>query len=179
MPFIYVVRHGETDANVKEKVNDKNVITCTVAICMVQQPLLAGLVFIGKTNRSLPAVDAHLTVHMTFTENHLQITQSLNQFLGFLDAHINADSPEQPWICFMDGASIHTSFETRQAIREKYPWLTIAFTRAGTTDFTQPLDRAAMRSFKASIVRRVSEHFARQVINLMEQDLALERNVRM
>jgi len=27
MPFIYVVRHGETDANVKEKVNDKNVIT--------------------------------------------------------------------------------------------------------------------------------------------------------
>ena len=27
MPLIYIVRHGETDANVKGLVNDKNVIT--------------------------------------------------------------------------------------------------------------------------------------------------------
>lgn len=27
MQFIYVIRHGETDANVKSKVNDKNITT--------------------------------------------------------------------------------------------------------------------------------------------------------
>jgi len=27
MQFIYVIRHGETDANIEGKVNDKNIIT--------------------------------------------------------------------------------------------------------------------------------------------------------
>ena len=124
-------------------------------------------------------MDAHLTVHMTFTKNHKKNTQSLNKFLGFLDAHINAVSPEQPWICFMDGASIHTSFEKRNEMREKYQWLTIAFTPAGPTFCTQPLDRSVMRSFKASIARRVSEYFAWHVINVMERELTLQVDVRM
>ena len=86
---------------------------------------------------------------------------------------------EQPWICFMDGASIHTYVETRNEIREKYPWLIVAFTPAGTTYCTQPLDRSVMRSFKASIARRVSEYFAWHVIDLTESELTLELDVRM
>ena len=46
--------------------NDKHVIAYTLAICMVQQPLLAGLVFVCKTSRSLQPVEVHPTVHMIF-----------------------------------------------------------------------------------------------------------------
>ena len=78
----------------------------------------------------------------------------------------------------MDGASIHTSVETRNEIREKYQWLIIAFAPAGTTYCTQPLDRSVMRSFKASIARRVSKYFAWQVIDLVESGSELELDVR-
>eukprot|EP00973_Karenia_brevis_P073080 10149798-Karenia_brevis.AAC.1 len=55
----------------------------------------------------------------------------------------------------------------------------MAFTVANTTYFTQPLDRAVMRSFKANMARRVSEHFSRTVIALMESDSELQLDLRM
>jgi hypothetical protein len=163
----------------EQLLNEKNVITYTLAMCMVQKPMLAGLVFKGKTSRSLPAGDPPAGIHMTVTENHWQSSQSLSEFIGFLDNHINESTPERPWILLMDGASIHTSVETRQAIREKYSWVVTAFTPANTTYFTQPLDRAVMRSFKANIARRVSEHFARTVIASMENDSELQLDLGM
>ena len=64
-----------------------------------------------------------------------------------MDAHINADTPEQPWILVLDVAPCHVSKETRAMMLETFAWIYVVFVAPNSTGYNQPLDLAFMRIF--------------------------------
>ena len=64
-----------------------------------------------------------------------------------MDAHINADTPEQMWILVLDVAPCRVSKETRTIWRDTFPWIHVVFVAPNSTGYNQPLDLAFMRIF--------------------------------
>eukprot|EP00971_Amphidinium_carterae_P151087 2996149-Amphidinium_carterae.1 len=58
----------------------------------------------GKTTKNLPDTTLLPNVHNNVTENHWQSTESIYQYLHWMDALINHDSPTAQWSVILDAA---------------------------------------------------------------------------
>ena len=133
-------------------------VTITLCACMVQRALLCQIIFTGTTKASLPPGPLSTTtatpvrqypdgLTATCTHNHWATTPSIMSLLQQMDAHINADTPEQMWILVLDVAPCRVSKETRTIWRDTFPWIHVVFVAPNSTGYNQPLDLAFMRIF--------------------------------
>ena len=133
-------------------------VTITLCACMVQSDLLGQIIYTGITAASLPPGPKSTTtatpvyaytdgLTATCTHNHWASTPSITSLLQQMDAHINADTPEQPWILVLDVAPCHVSKETRAMMLETFAWIYVVFVAPNSTGYNQPLDLALMRIF--------------------------------
>ena len=85
------------------------------------------------------------------SESHWTTT-TLTAFLTWLDTTaMNPDGSSTPWICFMDVCTVHVSQEFLVLHRLTHAHIRLFYAPPNTTAVCQPLDRAYMRPFKATL----------------------------
>eukprot|EP00971_Amphidinium_carterae_P054204 1067566-Amphidinium_carterae.1 len=126
--------------------NSKAITTVTVAMAMEQGPLLflAQILHAGKTDAVLPRRPWEEGVMHSTSPNGWTTTDCILQFLRFIDSKFNPGGrPTQPCFLVWDLCTVHTSLETRQHVKDVFPWICLCYIAGSAT--------ASFKSFKASM----------------------------
>jgi len=152
---------GEKKALPADKLTQTTVV---LAVGTEVGTLMTQIIFTGKTPRVLTCAPAPEDCEVTHTHNHWSSAETMQLLLKQIDAKLNADTPQKPWLCLLDLCSVHTSVAFRKWVHEDAGWIKLVFIAAGTTGELQPLDRSFMRSFKEKLRAQTAMHFAETVL---------------
>eukprot|EP00971_Amphidinium_carterae_P222400 4414206-Amphidinium_carterae.1 len=94
------------------------------------------------------------------SESHFSTTDFLLQLVGCLQNQVKGEK----FICMLDCAPTHTSAAFREKVKETYPRCVLCYIEPRKTAYTQPLDLAVMRPWKALIGTSAGRQWAESVL---------------
>eukprot|EP00971_Amphidinium_carterae_P273845 5435157-Amphidinium_carterae.1 len=123
-----------------------------------------GILHAGKTDAVLPHRPWEEGVIHSTSPNGWTTTDYTLQLLHFIDAKLNpGGKPTQPWPLVWDLCTVHTSVETRQRIKDVFPWICLCYIAGSATAYCQPLDKAIFKSFRASMRNAATSDIAKYI----------------
>ena len=112
---------------------------------------------------------------VSHSESHWSTVDTLLELIEFIDKYVApGDLPRIPWVCVLDAAPTHLSKAFVEEVKKSFWWDHLVFVERHATAFSQPLDIAYMKPFKADLRKEASMILARQVLNNLDDECCLK-----